>query len=334
MHRSFRHIRTTLGLFAGLAVLLVPAALRAQSLNLEGQTGGYIIPAAYTIPSNTGEKWSQPTIGFHYLKAGSTIGDFYISSIAEGYNNWIEFGYTRNSHSNGRDWVQPYNTGEVSGTGASALWAYSGFNVFSAKVKILAEERHKKKWIPAVAIGGIVRQGDYYVTGALTSPKQQAKTNGDIYIVATKLVRQTKIPLLLDLGVRGTNAQLYGAGGMAGNSPSPGTASVGGAPTYTNSTAWGAKVFGGLGIPIPISKSPTAIVIEPGAEIAAEPRHTDNLPTASIPTTEVYGLRITQLPTFRWTLDAGIGHVGNQLGPDLYIHANTVSSIALTYRFK
>jgi hypothetical protein len=335
MLRSFSNIRATLSFVAGLLIVLAPAVLRGQSLNLEGQTGGYVIPAAYTIPSDAGHKWSAPTLGFHYLKAGTTIGDFYISSVAEGYGNWLEFGYSRNSHSNGNDFnVPPYNK-----TGASALWAYSGFNVFSGKVKILAENRHKKNWIPAVSVGGIFRQGDYFVTGVLPNPNgnplnHQAHNNGDFYIVATKLVRETKIPLLLDFGVRGTNAQLYGAGGQAGSAPVAGTATVGGAPTFTNSNAWVAKPFGGLGIPIPFSKKSNAIVVEPGAEIAPQPHYTQNLPTITNSTVEVYGFRFTQLPTFRWTLDAGVGHIGNQLGPGFYIHANTVESIALTYRFK
>ena len=306
---------------------MFPAHRGKDLIGRIGTTGGYVLPAAYTIPSDAGKSFSSPTIGFHYLKAGTTIGDFYISSIAEGYKNWLEFGYSRNNHSNGDDFAQNGKTG------ASALWAYNGFNVFSAKAKILAEERHKKKWIPAVAIGGIVRQGDLFVTGALTQPNHQAQTNGDVYIVATKLVRQTKIPLLLDFGVRGTNAQIYGAGGNAGSKPVAGLTPQG-APTFTNSSAWAVKTFGGIGIPIPISKSPTAIVVEPGAEIAPQPHYTQNLPTATNATVEVYGIRITKLPTFRWTVDAGVGHIGNQLGPGLYIHANTVESVALTYRFK
>jgi hypothetical protein len=327
MHRCFSNIRTSIGFFAALVVLLAPAALRAQSLNLEGQTGGYVIPAAYTIPSDAGHKWSQPTLGFHYLASGTTIGDFYISSVAEGYGNWLEFGYSRNNHSNGDDFA---SNGK---TGASALWAYNGFNVFSAKFKILGEGSHKKKWIPAVAVGGIFRQGDYFVTGALDSPKQGPHNNGDVYVVATKLIRATKIPLLVDFGVRGTNAQLYGAGGNAGSSPVAGTTSLG-APTVTNSNAWVVKPFGGLGIPIPISKKANAIVVEPGAEIAPQPHYTQNLPATTQGTVEVYGLRFTQLPTFRWTVDAGVGHIGNNVGPGFYLHANTVESVALTYRFK
>jgi hypothetical protein len=332
--------------FAGrifiLALLLLAAApaLRAQSLNLEGQTGGYIIPAAYTIPSDAGHKFSSPTLGFHYLKAGTTVGDFYISSVEEGYGNWLEFGYSRNNHSNGRD----FNTANSSGTsGASDLWAYNGFNVYNAKGRVMKEDWKGHKWIPAVALGFVLRQGDQYVTGALqnttgtTSHPHPSTTNGDMYAVATKLVRQTKIPLLLDFGVRGTNAQLYGAGGQAGSTPVSAPLAAG-APcppdcTYTNSSAWAVKPFGGMGIPIPISKSNRAIVIEPGAEVAPEPRYTQNLPQAHVATTEVYGFRFTQLPSFRWTLDAGVGHIGNNLGPGFYIHANTVESVALSYRF-
>lgn len=327
MNRSFSNIRVILSLLAGFAVLLAPVALHAQSLNLEGQTGGYVIPAAYTIPSDVGRKWSSPTLSFHYLKAGTTIGDFYISSVAEGYGNWIEFGYSRNNHSNGNDFTQNGKTG------LSALWAYNGFNTFTGKVKVLGEGSHNRKWIPAVSVGTVIRQSDYFVTGALQSPKQKPQVNGDVYMVATKLVRETKIPLLLDFGVRGTNAQLYGAGGNAGSSPVAGVTPQG-APTITNSGTWVVKPFGGLGIPLPISKSPTAIVIEPGAEIAPQPHYTQNLPQATQASVEVYGFRITQLPTFRWTVDAGVGHIGNNVAPGQYIHANTVESVALTYRFK
>jgi hypothetical protein len=329
MHRFARSVRPSVMLAAVVACLLSSVALHAQSLNLEGQTGGFIIPGAYTIPSDPGHKFSSPTLGFHYLKAGSTVGDFYISSITEGYGNWLEFGYSRNSHSNGSD----FNRAGATGTdGASALWAYSGFNVYHVKAKFISENYKSHKWIPAVAAGVIVRANDQFVSGALQNG-HPGHVNQDIYLVATKLVRETKIPLLLNFGVRGTNAQLYGAGGMAGSTPSNGTTAQG-APDYTNGNHFGAKPFGAIGIPIPISKSPNAIVVEPGAEIATEPRYVAVLSGAHVPSTETYGLRITKLPSFRWTLDAGVGHIGNQLGPGLYIHANTAESVSLTYRFK
>jgi hypothetical protein len=338
MLRGTRNFLPRLLLAAVSALLiftaLAPATLHAQTLNLEGQTGGFIIPGAYTIPSDPGHKWSSPSIGFHYLKSGTTVGDFYTSSITEGYGNWLEFGYTRNSHSNGSD----FNRGGVSGTdGASDLWAFSGFNVYHAKAKFLSENYKKHKWVPAVAAGFIIRAQDQFVTGALQNG-HPAHINEDIYVVATKLVRETKIPLMLNFGVRGTNAQLYGAGGEAGSQPIF-TPIVAGAPcpqecTETNGPHFGAKPFGGIGIPIPVSKSDHALVIEPGAEIATEPRYVAVLSGAHVPTTETYGFRFTKLPTFRWTIDAGVGHIGNQLGPSLYIHANAVESVSLTYRFK
>lgn len=332
--QNLRIGRMVAAAFLLLAVFaLAPAALHGQTLNLEGQTGGFIIPGAYTVPSDTGHKWSAPSLSFHYLKAGSTVGSFYISSVTEGYGNWAEFGYTRNSHANGSN----FNTGTATGTsGASDLWAFSGFNVFHGKVNFLKENKGGKKWVPAVSFGGIVRAQDQFVSGALQTNshgQHPAHVNEDIYLVASKLVRETKVPLVLNFGVRGTNAQLYGAGGEAGSTPVNGTTAQG-APDYVNGNKFGAHVFGGLGIPIPISKSTSAIVVEPGAEIATEPRYTTVLSGAHVPTTETYGFRFTKLPTFRWTLDAGVGHIGNYLGPSLYIHANTVESVSLTYRFK
>jgi hypothetical protein len=321
MQRIFSYFRIRPSHLAGwLAVIafLLPAALSAQTIDLEGQTGGYLVPTAYSIPSDIGKKWSEPTISFHYLQAGKVIGDFYISSVTEGYRNWLEFGYTRNSHSNGSDQF------------LGNLWQYSGFNVFNAKARVIKEEWRGKKWIPAVSVGSVVRTNDYFVTGALVPGAKgpTPQTNADIYVVGTKLVKQTKIPLLLTAGFRVTNAQLYGAGGNAGSKP------VCTLTGCTNGNTWSPRGFGSLGIPIPLSKSATAIVVVPGAEITQEPRYVQYLPQAHIPTTEVYGLRITRLPNFRWTLDGGVGHVGNMVTPQYGIHANTVESLALTYRFK
>ena len=321
MQRIFSYFRIRPSHLAGwLAVIafLLPAAACAQTIDLEGQTGGYLVPTAYSIPSDIGKKWSEPTLSFHYLQAGKVVGDFYISSLTMGYNNFIEFGYTRNSHSNGSD---PF---------LGTLWQYSGFNVFNGKVRVMKEDWRGKKWIPAISVGSVVRTEDYFVTGALVPGAKGPvpQTNADVYVVATKLVRQTKIPLLLTAGFRVTNAQLYGAGGNAGSKP------VCTQTGCTNGGTWSPRGFGSLGIPIPLAKSPTAFVVVPGAEITQEPRYVENLPQAHIPTTEVYGIRITRLPNFRYTLDAGVGHVGNMVTPEFGIHANTVESLAITYRWK
>src|SRR5579883_621943 len=85
------------------AAMVLPASLRAQSLALEGETGGFIVPGAYMVPAEAGHKWARPTVGFHWIAGGPVLGDFYNSSITGGYRNFVEFGYTRVSHANGRD---------------------------------------------------------------------------------------------------------------------------------------------------------------------------------------------------------------------------------------
>ena len=308
-----------------LAAFAAPAAMHAQSLALEGETGGFIVPAAYTVPSEPGHAFAAPTIGFHYVGNGPVIGDFYISSITSGYKNFLEFGYTRNSHSNGSD----NNLGK--------LWQFNGFNTFHAKVKIVSENRNGHMWVPAIAIGGIVRSQDYFVTGALAQPTHQPQTNGDIYLAATKLVTQTKIPLLLDAGIRGTNGQLFGGGGNASSSGISANPLVG----AQRDQSFSARGFAGIGIPLPLKRSsPRSIIVDPGAEISQQPTYTQYAAGTHLPSTESYGLRFTQLPSFRWTLDVGVGHIGNTLAGGTgdiaaaQLHANTVRSISLSYRLK
>ena len=47
--------------------------------------------------------------------------------------------------------------------------------------------------------------------------QNQDATNGDVYLVATKTMTQTKrVPVLLNFGVKATNASIWG---IAGNAP-------------------------------------------------------------------------------------------------------------------
>ena len=78
-------------------------------------------------------------------------------------------------------------------------------------------------------------------------PMAGGKTNGDIYIVATKVV-PTKIPIVLNFGVRGTNAMLWG---MGGNAPD-----------------WQARAFGALAF---VFKGPTR------AQSSSVPKRHSNL---------------------------------------------------------
>src|ERR1700761_4449726 len=111
----FRRAVLTAGTCAAL-IFAVPA--RAQNLTLEGQTGGFITPTAYVVESAKGAFFSHPAIGYHFVHAGSVIGDVQTASITEGFSNWAELGYTRSAHTNGDN---PY---------FSPLWEFSGMNIF------------------------------------------------------------------------------------------------------------------------------------------------------------------------------------------------------------
>src|SRR5450631_69643 len=188
-----------LAILATVAMLVVCAgpAMRAQNMTLEGQTGGFITPTAYVVTSEPGHVFSHPVVGFHFVAAGNVIGDVYSMSFTEGVANHFEFGYTRSLHTNGNN---PYY---------SPLWFYNGFNVVHGKFPLIPETFKGHAWVPAVAVGGVYRNQVRYVSGAIA---QKAYNNGDVYIVATRTLRMTKPPILLNFGFKGSNASIYGIG--------------------------------------------------------------------------------------------------------------------------
>src|SRR5271165_4723254 len=121
-------------LFASFAPLLTSTTY-AQNIGWEGETGVFVTPLAYTVGSPA-KSFSAPIVGFHYLGAGSVIGDFYETSVTMGALGRTEFGYTRNYHSQGGD------------PGLSPLWS-NGFNIAFGKVNIIPENLGDHNWIPA-----------------------------------------------------------------------------------------------------------------------------------------------------------------------------------------
>ncbi|HVJ09034.1 MAG TPA: DUF3034 family protein [Acidisarcina sp.] len=268
---------------------------QAQNTTLEGQTGGFITPTAYIVPSDAGHRFSHPVVAFHFISAGDVIGDVYTISVTEGLSNRVEAGYTRSFHSNGEN---PY---------FSPLWFYDGFNVVHGKVNIIPETAKGHAWVPAVGIGGVYRNGVHYVSGAIA---RKSYDNGDVYIVATRTLRMTKPPLLLNFGYKGTNASIFGVGG--------------------NSPDFVGKFYGGLGIGLPLGHGLIAV---PAAGFTQEPRRVKNLPAADIPTTMDYAVRITQRENPRFAFDAGVGQVAGRIMPGVNLHARSVFGMGLTYKF-
>jgi hypothetical protein len=192
MHSSNRVFgyRVFLIFIAALTIYL-SASLHAQNIGWEGETGVFITPLAYTAASPA-HGLGRPLIAYHFLNGGEVLGDFYNVSGTVGAFSRIELGYTRSLHSLGGD------------PNFSALWN-NGFNIIHGKVNVVAENARRTKWVPAISIGFIARSQVRNVGGAIQG---KDTTNGDIYLVASKTITQTGVPIILSGGVRGTNAQL------------------------------------------------------------------------------------------------------------------------------
>jgi hypothetical protein len=295
-----------------LLAVLGAVRISAQQLTLEGQTGGFITPTAYALFTEKGHFFSHPAVGFHFIDASSVIGDIETFSITEGFANRAEVGYTRSVHQYGD---QPVSA--ATPLGLSNLWNYSGMNVIHGKV-VAFKDGQFGPWMPGIAIGGVIRTNDHFVSGyankALTGT-DKAYTNGDVYIAFTKTWAKPPVPFLLNLGWKATNATIFGIGGQ--------------------STRFAGRLFGGLGIPLPLGHG---IVAVPAAGFTQEPKTSVNLNTllnaallqcelagacnpasyplmsAHIPTTLDYAVRVTQRDKPHFAFDIGVGQVAGNIG--------------------
>ncbi len=307
-------LQVTLKLFlCALLLGALPASrLTAQNLTLEGQTGGFLTPTAYVVYMDNGQTFSHPAIAFHYIDASAVIGNVETLSITEGFANRAEAGYTRSVHQFGD---QPIAT--ATPLGLSNLWNYSGMNVFHGKV-IAIRDGQFRAWVPGIAIGGLIRASDHFVSGAANKTltgTDKSYTNGDTYIALTKTWAKPPVPFLLNLGWKATNATIFGLGGQ--------------------STRFGGRFFGGLGIPLPLGHG---IVAVPSAGFTQQPKTSVNLNTllnaalyqceaalacnpasyplmsAHIPTTLDYAVRVTQKDKPHFAFDIGVGQVAGNIG--------------------
>ncbi|MGO8759575.1 MAG: hypothetical protein ACLQG3_15755 [Terracidiphilus sp.] len=296
---------------AFVAVLL-GGRLAAQHLTLEGQTGGFLTPTAYIVDMEKGQKFSHPAVGFHFINASAVIGNVETFSITEGFANRAEAGYTRSVHQFGD---QPTTT--ATPLGLSNLWNYSGMNVFHGKV-VAFRDGQFGPWMPGIAVGGVVRTGDHFVSGAANKTltgTDKSYTSGDVYVAVSKTWAKPPVPFLLNVGWKATNATIFGLGGQ--------------------STRFGGRFFGGLGIPLPVGHG---IVAVPSAGFTQEPKTAVNLNTllnaalyeceaalvcspasyplvsAHLPTTLDYAVRVTQREHPHFSIDIGVGQVAGNIG--------------------
>jgi hypothetical protein len=288
------NVKTTSFLLLVLAsvfstVVLAVPTLSAQSLTLEGQTGGFITPTAYVVYSGKKQFFSYPAVGYHFVHTSKVIGDIHTFNITEGFANRAELGYTRVVHKEG-------DSPEF-----SQLWHFAGMNVFHGKV-VAIKDGQGSPFMPGLAAGFVVRTGDKFVTGALDQAftgNLKSYTNGDLYVAVTKTWLHPPVPFLVNLGWKATNASIFGIGGQA--------------------TRFGGRLFGGLGIPIP---GPLHTAIVPAAGFTQQPPTSKNLSAilyppgsrAHLPTTLDYAVRVTQKENPHFSFDVGVGQVAGTIG--------------------
>jgi hypothetical protein len=285
--------------FVGDVLNSFTPVLHAQ-LGWEGETGVFVTPFAYTA-SAPGQKL-HPVIAYHYFNGGPIIGQFQEISTEVGIGKRVELGYTHEFHSFGDD------------PALSFLWQ-NGFEIFNGKVNLVSENSHGKVWVPAISIGtmvrGNVRNGGNYMEES-NPALGSGKTDGDVYLVATKIVPQIfkKVPVILSGGVRGTNAELWG---MSGNAPN-----------------WSARGFVAVAF---IFTGPKKSSIILGAEAAQQPHHPLGFPTLNVPTTLTYCARIVPNPKHQLNFDFGIAQIAGQVEPTINLQARHQFGAQVTYGF-
>jgi hypothetical protein len=279
-----------------IGALFMTDALHAQNLALEGETGVYATPLAYTAasPSNN---LGMPVAGYHFINGGSVLGTFSHISVNEGAFGRIEFGYTRDIHT----------------TADNPLFSplfHDGYNIIQAKVNVVGENSGAHNWIPAISTGFILRTQVHNVGGAIVN---KDTTNGDVYVVATKTITIPQlhgISVLLNAGFRGTNAELWGLAG--------------------NATRFEGRVFGAAGFSL---RGPFKSGILLGSEIVQQPPHPEYLAAAIVPPTITYAMRIVPRHGSKFNVDVGLAQLANHVMPGVDLKARMQLGLGVSYDF-
>jgi hypothetical protein len=291
-----------LAILAGIMVGISSGApAHAQALGWEGETGVFVTPLAYTASVGEGPLL-HAVVAYHYLSAGPVIGDFHQISFELGVGKRLEFGFTHEFHVFGSD------------PSLSPLWQ-NGFEIFNGKFMLIPENYQKKKWVPAISTGFILRTdvrnvGNWVTENAANPGMVGGKTDGDVYMVASKVVPTKPIPIVLSAGVRGTNAELWGIGGNAPN--------------------WQARGFGAVAL---VFKGPKKSTIILASEAAQQPHHPLAFPTLNIPTTLVYAARLIPSSKYHLNVDVGVAQLAGNVMPGVDLKARHQIAAQVSYGF-
>jgi hypothetical protein len=179
---------------AALAVMMcsVAAFAGAPFVTLEGYGGIAFNPLAYVAaPADepgfkvgSALEIAKPRIGAFYANLNDKDIDWVTMGIATAINKRVEvsYGYELVAIGGAKN-IHKSNVG--------------------AKVCALDENSFGQSWIPAVSVGSVFKQTTGQVTGS-------DKNGFDIYLVASKTITQTPVPVLLSAGVLSTQGHVNG----------------------------------------------------------------------------------------------------------------------------
>ena len=190
----------TISIAAAAAGIASAAHAGVPLNNLQGTGGIAFNPLAYTagLPweygstSNLNGIVSAPQFGAWYVNLNDADINWYAGSAAITFFDRLEvsygYGYI-NAHRYGDKSIETHNVG--------------------AKLRILDENAFDTSWVPAVAVGTVWKYTDSKTVDALG-----LDDNGfDAYVVASKLITQTPVPVLLSAGLLYTDEVVNGVVG-------------------------------------------------------------------------------------------------------------------------
>ena len=177
--------KNTVKAFVFAAGFFAAAAQAGVPLNgLQGDGGIAFNPLAYLAgtydkDSSLGEWVSKPQAGTWFVNLNDSDINWYAASAAFSVAKRVELSY-------GYEFIDAKNLDR----------SINKHNL-GAKVKLLDENFGDTVWVPAIAVGGIYKYTDTDVTKALGTDKSGVEG----YLVATKLITQTPVPILVSGGL-------------------------------------------------------------------------------------------------------------------------------------
>ena len=198
---------TSLTVFAEKSVKAPPLPLQ----NVEGFGGILITGSAYLInPSEKGKVFGLPSWGVTYANIGHGR-HLEAYTVSETIWGRIELGYALN-HLDLGDLPRDIRAATGINTINDSVYMHN----FNARLQLMKEGDFKKSWMPALTLGLHYKKNedtdiiDSRLGGAFTSIGIEDNDGVDVTLFASKMIKSLPRPLMLNAGVRSTEAAQMG----------------------------------------------------------------------------------------------------------------------------